>query len=489
MTPARWKRPLWGAGIGALLVLVALWPTLVSLASLWTENQTYQFAWLVFPMAAYVLAWHDRQATLSLTPVPGFAGLALAVAAALLWSAADLLGIDVARQFALVVALHAVALSALGWRAYWKLFPALALLFLAVPSGDALLPLLRMLTLKVIVLFATLAQYPLRVDGFIVWVGPHDYVVLNECAGLSHFLLATFLGYAFGLLLFRSLPKVLMLAAFGAFIGILSNALRVCAIVLIDWINGSQMPLSAHADIQWVALVLALGLFFWAFSRLNADPAAAPAAAPLPSPPADQKAWLPVVAGLLVALAAGGQSWLLLREPVQLPSRPLTLPQAFSGWEMTNPVERAAPASQADTRAVSATYVRGGRNMTLRLVEATGGHSKLTGLEVAPTGNNTWYDYGSKPESACAGAVCSTFIHTIWSDSVTGQKQHVYGVFALPNQLTHSILALRLYQGWGRLTGGSSSPARVWGFAMDSPLDAAGLAELGVTARGLQSTL
>ena len=488
VTPLHWRLPLWGAATASLITFVALWPTLSSLFAVWAGNQSYQFAWLIVPLLVFVLAWHDRQANLAVTPRPGIAGVLVTGVAALCWLAADVLNIDVARQFALVLVLQGIAMSALGWQAYWKLFPALGLLFLAVPSGDLFLPLLRSLTLNVIAMFATLAQYPLRVDGFIVWVGPHDYVVLNECAGLSHFLLATFLGYAFGLLLFRSLCKVVMLALFGAFIGILSNALRVCAIVLIDWINGSQMPLSAHTDIQWIALFLSLGLFFWTFSRLDADPAPTPAPAPFPGDASDRKAWQPVVAALIVALVAGGESWLLARQPVHPLAQPLTLPPTFSGWELTAPDEGWMLPHPAKARAVAGTYSRAGKTMTVRVVEATDIAGKLTGLEVAPSGKNAWHEYGSQPESACVGTRCTRFLHTIWADAVTGKQQHVYLVFALANQLTDSKLALRASQGWGRLTGSTSRP-RVLGFAFDAPQDAAGVGELGVAARALQSTL
>jgi hypothetical protein len=71
-------------------------------------------------------------------PHPDFTGALLVIVAAACWSAAALMNIDVGRQIALVLALQGVAMSTLGWKSYWRLFPTLALLFLMIPSGDML---------------------------------------------------------------------------------------------------------------------------------------------------------------------------------------------------------------------------------------------------------------------------------------------------------------------------------------------------------------
>ncbi len=129
-----------------------------------------------------------------------------------------------------------------------------------VPYGDILQPLLRDLTVKWIEWFAQLMGLPHLIEGYVVYIGTHRYVVIDACSGLTFFTLAAFLGYSYGLLLFRSLPKVVGLAALGALLGILANAVRVCLIVGVDRMNGSQMDLGAHQDIQWFVMLAALTL-------------------------------------------------------------------------------------------------------------------------------------------------------------------------------------------------------------------------------------
>ena len=133
--------------------------------------------------------------------------------------------VDVVRQFALVLALQGVAMSTLGWSSYWKLFPVLALLFLLIPAGDLLQPALLSLTVKSIEIFASLAHLPHAIQGQFVHIGPHRYIVADACSGLAYVTLATFLGYSFGCLLYRSFFRIAALAAFSAFLGVVCNSL------------------------------------------------------------------------------------------------------------------------------------------------------------------------------------------------------------------------------------------------------------------------
>jgi hypothetical protein len=53
-------------------------------------------------------------------------------------------------------------MALLGARAYWRLFPILALLFFMVPAGDALQPILRCITIKSIELCAAMPDCRIR---------------------------------------------------------------------------------------------------------------------------------------------------------------------------------------------------------------------------------------------------------------------------------------------------------------------------------------
>ncbi len=140
-----------------VLALAALWPTYAQLMRMTATSETYQYTWLVIPMLAYLFGWHYREALLALKPQPSYAGATLAALAAALWAISALVNIDVARQFALVVALQGIALAILGWHIYRRFFAVFALLFFLVPTGDLLQPSLRLLTVRMMEVFASTA--------------------------------------------------------------------------------------------------------------------------------------------------------------------------------------------------------------------------------------------------------------------------------------------------------------------------------------------
>jgi exosortase len=250
-----------------------MWPTASQLADLWSyaDAKAYQYAWLVLPTFIYLLGWYHRDRVLAMTPRPGSAGLPLALVAGGLWLAAFSADFKLGQQLALVLALQAVALYALGGETYSKLLPTMLLLFLMIPCGDIATPPLRDLTLTWLEWFAVISGLPHAVDGYYISFGEYHYVVWSACSGLGFFTLAGFLGYSYGLLICNSLPKVLGMAAIGAALGIVTNAIRVSLIVAIDMHNGTQMDMAGHTDIQWLLMLALLGVMLLLVTMMRGD--------------------------------------------------------------------------------------------------------------------------------------------------------------------------------------------------------------------------
>lgn len=481
-----WKRALLGLGVGCFLTVWILWPTLQSLTQVWRSNQAYQFAWLVVPLIAYMLGWHDRPCTLLIRPQPDLSGVALASIAAVAWIASDLMNIDAGRQLSFILAIQGVCMAALGWRAYWRLSPTLLLMFFMVPSGDFLQPILRQLTVNIIELFATAVDLPHQVEGFQIAIGESAYIVLNECAGLPYFLLATFLGYVFGLMLYRSIYKILALALFGAFIGILSNALRVWAIVWIDWVQGSQMPLTAHGNIQWVALLICLGLLFFVIGKLDEEKDTKNKDIAMFTSDCHSRQWAPVLAGFSVFIISGGAGWMLSNTQSTQNALPLmSAPRSILGWELTNPLATWLNNPRNNTRSLLLNYRRGGETLHVRVVEPMTAEAKLQESEVAPGESNTWRENSIQIKTACGTTGCVQLLHTIWENGKTEERQHVYSTYALGSLYTASKFVLRAAHGWTRLTGGFGKP-RLIALTFDSAVPLEGSNELAEILRSFQ---
>jgi len=482
-----WKQALRGMGVGFFITVLLLWPTLQSLTQVWRSNQAYQFAWLVVPLIVYILGWHDRPSTLLIRPQPDLSGVAVASIAAVGWIASDLMNIDAGRQFSFILAIQGVCMAALGWRAYWKLSPTLLLMFLMVPSGDFLQPILRQLTVKVIELFAIAIGLPHQVEGFQIAIGESDYVVLNECAGLPYFLLATFLGYAFGLMLYRSIYKILALALFGAFIGILSNALRVWAIVWVDWVQGSQMPLTAHGNIQWFVLLICLGFLFFVLGKLDEEKDTKTKDIAMPTSDCDSRQWAPALAGFSVFIISGGAGWLLSNtSSTQNVLPPISAPRSELGWELTAPLATWLDNPRNNTRSLLLNYRRGGEDLHVRVVETMTAEAKLQESEVAPGETSTWHESSIQIMVACGGDECIQLLHTIWENGKTEERQHVYFTYALGGHYTTSKFVLRARYGWFRLTGRLDKP-RLIAVMCDAPIPSERNNELSMLFRSFRS--
>jgi len=460
-----WKHALWGGGVAITLVGVALWPTALGLAKTLNGIEAYTHGWLVFPMLVYLLGWHCRADLSSQQPKESLLGFVFAVAAVIGWSAADILGINVGREFALVLVFHAIVLSAVGWQIYKKFFWFLALLFFLVPNGDFVQPILRLLTVKFIDTFANVAGLPHSIDGFFITIGKVRYFVLDACSGLAHFNLMLFLGYCFGLMLFRSIFKVAAVALFAGALGVLSNGIRVNSIVLIDWIQGSQMDLAAHGSLQWIGLGVVFAALLFLLTRLTPEPAlrtsyaAEPTVAKAPSKTAVLPiSWVPAVAGLTVFFVA------ILA--IHLPNNNARasyavhiewLPRNIGDWTLVEPMTKWLLDETANTESLTASYERRGQTLRFVVFEPMYSSGKLSEQVLTPS-EVIWRDMPARRVKSCVQIPCQSFLLTTWKRGRAYPPRHTYLAYSVGTFQTESKLALRAVNGLKRLRGGTSHP-------------------------------
>jgi exosortase len=464
-TQERWI--LVAAAIGAALVLVALWPTVIEMTRVW-RSESYQYAWLVIPMLIYVIGWHDETLRSAFGPRPGMAGVWVAAAAGIAWSIGALATLDVLRQLALVAALHGVALAMLGWRCYRRFFPALALLFFMVPAGDLLQPALRVLTLRSLELVAWLAQLPHAVDGFVLTVGARRYIVVDECAGLSYVTLAAFLGYSFGLLLYGTFLRSAALALAGAAIGVACNVIRVNAIVLIDWMRDSQLDLTAHGTLQWVMLLAALGCLLYLLARSRpARPATGPTSMPAAAAPA--RGYAPLGAGACAAALALTTAALTV-SGATVRHDTLAFPSRLAGFDVTGAPSSWTLDRDGQTVSARARYARDERTLDAVVVETRYAEAKLVESTLAPGDATTWREKAVGHERGCSAGTCRSLMHVTWKKEHGDELVHAYFVYASGPQVTDSRLRARVLHGMHRLMGGRD-PASLVALVSTSALD------------------
>jgi exosortase len=436
-----WKQTLLQLAVAIGLVVIALWPTIQDLTNTWSSAEPYQYAWLVLPMFLYTIAVYHRERILAMTPQPGALGLAVIALALVLWTVAYVVDINLGQHLALVLVLQGVFLSALGWTVYRRLFPVMAMLFLLVPAGDLLQPMLRGLTVNFVEWFALLFDLPLRIDGFVTYIGDHRYVVVDACSGLTFVTLGGFLAYSFGVLVFRSFAKVLALAVLGAALGVLTNAIRVWLILGVDHLQGSQMEMAAHTDLQWLALLIGIGLLFFVTLRLS--PSGGWSSRMTEKKTAVRRRvvrFAPSVAGVMVlsvvfpvqSLGTGYAKVAALDSLALFADR-----QPGSSWMNAR--------DTADERVLVVPITS---DVEMLVSEKQGIHGRVDESRLYPGEKQGWRHTATRHYRACEKQACFDFVHLEWRRRDSDEERHALYLYYVDTMFTDSKFTYRVASGW-----------------------------------------
>ena len=453
------RRAAIGAALGMAIAAIAMGPTCRELARAWRDDAAFQWCWLVVPAVLYGLSQRIREEGAS-PPRFDVRGLCATVPAAALWWLCDLANLAVGQEVALVIALQGIAFSVLGARLYRQSFATLALLFLMVPSADVLQPVLRNVTSRSLDLLATVAGWAHRVDGYEITIGAQHYIVIDECSGLASVTLSMFLGFFFGTLLYRSIWKVLALAGGAALVGVASNLLRVGAIVGIDRWRGSQMDLTAHADIQWLSVVVVLGLLLLALGRLRGDPVA-PAKPGAQARAVRRRDWFaPLLAGLSIPLTVwvlAGAGRMLgaastgVQRAASAPMQPL--PTSLAGAARVEGGQPWTTAADGSTATAVAIYRRDAMELRATVVETSTPEAKLPRWQLPTTSTGHWHDMQATRLTPCDAQGCIAYTRLILQGAQLDERRTMAAAYCDTGLVTDSALQVRLAHAGFRLKG------------------------------------
>jgi len=475
-----WRLALMGMVGGIAGLLAAHIDTLAALTRIWATLATYRYNWVILPTLAYLL-WVDRQRLTAAMPTASPFGVALAALASLLWIASDLFNVTAGQQFALVTAITAIVLAAVGWRAFWRLAPFLILLILLIPAGDFLITPLKHLTVTVIEGFTTLSGLPFRGEGFTVYIAEQRYLVIDECAGLAFLLIGLFLGAVYALLLHQTPWKIAALTLLGGALGVGANALRVIGIVTVDYLLETKMDLADHSYFQWGALVLTVMLLIALAARLTPEKIVATTASGEAAESAQKPRWRVIVWPLLAAaIAAISPSLVDKASPASAtPASGQLLPDRLLGWRRLNTATDWSPTAHSTLASEVASYDRPGNPVAVFTVVSDSRRGEVSGGSVDLIGDSAWRLALQQHTKACADGSCQTVQHVKLLLRNSDRVRHVYTTHALGNDLIAAPVELRLRRAWATLRG-ASSPARLLAVATDASqgLNSAELAQI-----------
>lgn len=392
----------WLPAIAAVvLVLVLFRDTFASMVSIWWRSDTYTHAFLVPPIALWMI-WRQRDRLDPSAARPAPLWLVPMFAACVLWLLGHLAGVAAAAQFAAVALLIMAVPAVLGHAVARQLtFPLLFLLF-SVPIGDFLVEPMMQGTADFTVLALRLTGIPVYREGLQFVIPSGNWSVVEACSGVRYLIASFMVGTLFAYLNFRSLGGRLAFIAVSLAVPVVANWLRAYLIVLLGHVSGNKLAAGAdHLIYGWVFFGVVIFIMFAIGARFaSREPEVAPLATGVAKPAAagartDRRApwWATLaIAALLVGVHA--IAWRLDQPAASAPK--LALPDRLQGdWALSDrSLTGWTPRFDEPSVAATRTYRRGDAAVGVWL-----GHYRNQGTDrklitstnvLVPSGSHEW---------------------------------------------------------------------------------------------------
>ena len=241
------------------------------MAKIWTYNKSYAHCFFVLPLALYMV-WLNRGRLAQITPRPSGWGLASTIASGMAWYVAHVGAIQIGEHLSLVAMTISLVWAMLGGRVVRALAFPLAFLFLVVPFGEGLFPILISVATKSAVAVLHLMGVPVANDGYYIRLENGEWKITEACSGLRFILSIITVGAVYSYTSYRRWWKRVAFLVAGVTAAILVNAFRVWLLVMIGLYTSMQSPIVRdHVPLGW-AIFAAMVIVIFALGRLWMDP-------------------------------------------------------------------------------------------------------------------------------------------------------------------------------------------------------------------------
>lgn len=256
-----WRYTLVALGY-CVAVTAIFYQTAWSMVAIWWRSETFVHGFLIVPIVSWLI-WTRRDQLAVIRPSPEYRVVILLVAAGLFWLFGYLMQALVIQQLAFVALIVSGLWLILGSTVIWTIAFPLAFLFLAVPVGEGLIPVLMEFTASFTVSLLKLTGVPVYREGMFFSLPSGNWSVVEGCSGVRYLIASFTLGCLFAYLTYRSLLKRLIFLGASIVVPIVANGFRAYMIVMIGHVSDMKLATGVdHLIYGWVFFGLVMFILF-----------------------------------------------------------------------------------------------------------------------------------------------------------------------------------------------------------------------------------
>lgn len=267
--PENWKKTISSLLAVSLLSFIIFYESWFSIVEIWYRSDTFTHGFVILPISLW-LVWTQRGYLAALEPKIDWKITAVILMSGFLWLLADLSHVQVVKQFATVAMFVAGIWLVLGNSVSKDLIFPLLFLFLMVPVGEELVPLLMEFT-------ATFTVWLIRLTGMSVYrEGLHftlisgNWSVVQACSGINYLISSITLGIVYAYLTYQTTWKRCLFILLSIIVPVFANGFRAYLIVMIGHFSGMTLAVGADHLIYgglFFGLVMLILFFIGSFWR------------------------------------------------------------------------------------------------------------------------------------------------------------------------------------------------------------------------------
>ena len=219
--------------LGAISLFWAWFGTLAHLADIVWNVDSFSHGILV-PFASAGLLWSRRTHFSASLLSFDWRGTAIVLLSGLLWLLGEAGDAKFLSHVALISAFQGLLMACYGRALFYRFLFPLLFLYLAIPIGISLIPILQTVTAEMVIAVLPVLGVPVEADGVLITISSGIYEVARACAGIKFLFTSLVTGALLANLAYSSLRGRVLILIAAALIPIVANALRVLGILLIS---------------------------------------------------------------------------------------------------------------------------------------------------------------------------------------------------------------------------------------------------------------